>query len=225
MTCIEDALAAAALGVDAIGVVLTRRSPRSVGIEQAREICRAMPPFVATVALFMDDDPAFVSEAVSAIAPTLLQFHGSELPADCVRYGRPYLKSVAMGRSPSALEAMDGREGSMGRSPSALEAVGGDWRPTVALHSQATAFVFDGHAAGQPGGSGQRFDWSTLPAAIGKPIVLAGGLVAENVAAAIREARPYAVDVASGIESAPGRKDELRMRRFMAAVRKADEEG
>jgi phosphoribosylanthranilate isomerase len=197
MTRVDDALQAVALGVDAIGFVLTRKSKRFAGIERAREIRRALPPFVAAVALFMDDDVSFVAEAIAAVAPDLLQFHGSETAPDCVRYGRPYLKAVAMG--------------------------GGQyWQPVVSAHPQAAGFLFDGHAAGAQGGSGQGFDWSVLPRDTGKPILLAGGLVAENVAAAIRIVRPYAVDVSSGIEAAPGMKDADKMRRFIAAVRAAD---
>jgi len=201
MTRAEDALAAAALGVDAVGFVLTRKSRRFAGIERARQMRRALPPFVTAVALFMDDDVSFVSEAVAAIAPDLLQFHGSEAAPDCVRYGRPYLKAVAM------------RDGLV------------DWRRLVDSHAQATGFLFDGHAAGEQGGSGRSFDWSLLPRDAGKPVVLAGGLTPENVAAAIRAVRPWAVDVSSGIEAEPGLKDIDRMRRFIAAVRTADEVG
>ena len=197
MTRVEDALAAVELGVDAVGVVLTRASKRCVPIERAREIRRAMPPFVAAVTLFMDDDTAFVAEAVATVAPDLVQFHGGETAADCVRYGRPYLKAVAMG--------------------------GGDWRGVIAAHGQAAGFVLDGHAAGESGGSGKTFDWSAVPSAIGKPVVLAGGLTPDNVGAAVRAVGPWAVDVSSGIESAPGTKDRDRMRRFIAAVREADE--
>ena len=197
MTRVEDARAAVELGVDAIGVVLTRASKRAVTIEQARAIRRSLPPFVAVVTLFMDDDVSFVAEAIATIAPDLIQFHGSETASDCVRYGRPYLKSVAMG--------------------------GGDWRGIIAAHGQAAGFLLDGHAAGEQGGSGKTFDWSVAPAGIGKPILLAGGLTPDNVGAAIRAARPHAVDVASGIESAPGVKDRDRMQRFIAAVRAADE--
>ncbi|HXR63377.1 MAG TPA: phosphoribosylanthranilate isomerase [Rudaea sp.] len=201
VTRAEDALAAAALGVDAVGFVLTRKSRRFAGIERARQMRRALPPFVTAVALFMDDDVSFVSEAVAAVAPDLLQFHGSEAAPDCVRYGRPYLKAVAM------------RDGLV------------DWRRLVDSHAQATGFLFDGHAAGEQGGSGRSFDWSLLPRDAGKPVVLAGGLTPENVAAAIRAVRPWAVDVSSGIEAEPGLKDIDRMRRFIAAVRTADEVG
>jgi len=200
VTRIDDALAGAALGADAIGFVLTRKSTRFAGIERAREMRRALPPFVMAVALFMDDDVSYVSEAVAAVAPDLLQFHGSETPPDCVRYGRPYLKAVAM-------------RGGLDR------------QALVTSHAHAAGFLFDGHAAGEQGGAGQVFDWSTLPRDPGKPIVLAGGLTPENVGAAIRAVRPWAVDVSSGIESEPGLKDMDRMRRFIAAVRTADEVG
>jgi phosphoribosylanthranilate isomerase len=198
MMRVEDALVAAELGVDAIGLVLTRKSQRFAGIERARAIRRALPPFVTAVALFMDDDVSFIAEAIAAVTPDLLQFHGSETAPDCVRYGRPYLKAIAMGG-------------------------GQDWQPVVAAHPQAAGFLFDGHAAGQQGGSGQGFDWAVLPRGIGKPVILAGGLTAENVGAAIGVARPYAVDVSSGIEATIGTKDTDRMRRFIAAVRTADE--
>jgi phosphoribosylanthranilate isomerase len=201
VTRADDALAAAALGVDAIGFVLTRKSRRFAGIERARQMRRALPPFVTAVALFMDDDVSFVSEAVAAVAPDLLQFHGSEAAPDCVRYGRPYLKAVAM------------RGG--------LD----DWQMLVQSHVQAAGFLFDGHAAGEQGGAGRPFDWSALPRDPGKPVVLAGGLTPENVAAAIRAVRPWAVDVSSGIEAEAGVKDMDKMRRFIAAVRTADEVG
>jgi phosphoribosylanthranilate isomerase len=198
MTRVDDALAAAALGVDAVGVVLTRRSKRCVGIDVAREIRRALPPLVTFVTLFMDDEPAFVAEAVAGIGPDLLQFHGSEAAPDCVRYGRPYMKAVAMG-------------------------AGGAWQATVEAHPRAAALLFDGHARGEPGGAGQRFDWSAIPHDTGRPIVMAGGLTPGNIGEAIRSVRPYAVDVSSGTESAPGVKDMDKMRRFIAAVRSADE--
>lgn len=194
MTRVEDALAAAALGVDAVGMVLARGTKRFAGIDNARAIRRALPPFVAAVTLFMDDDPAFIAEALATIRPDFLQFHGSEEAPDCVRYGLPYLKAVAMGR-------------------------GGDWRSVVAAHPQAAGFLFDGNAAGEQGGSGERFDWSRLPTDLSKPVIVAGGLTPENVGEAIRTARPYAVDVSGGIESASRVKDMEKMRRFLAAVR------
>lgn len=193
----DDALAACALGVDAIGMVLTTRSKRFAGLANARDIRRALPPFVSVVTLFMDDEPAFVAEAIATVRPDLVQFHGSEETPDCVRYGLPYLKAVAMG-------------------------TGRDWRAVVAAHPQAAGFLFDGNAEGEQGGSGKRFDWARLPAKLSAPVILAGGLTPENVGEAVRAARPYAVDVSSGIESAAGVKDVEQMRRFVAAVRSSE---
>jgi phosphoribosylanthranilate isomerase len=197
ITRVADALAAAALGVDAIGVVLTPQSKRFAGIERAREIRAVLPPFVAMVALFMDDDPHFVAEAVAAIAPHLLQFHGSEAAPDCVRYAVPYLKAVAMGG----------------------DSLGDGWRQTIAAHPQAAGFLFDAHTDGGQGGSGRVFDWSRISAAVDKRVILAGGLTPENVGTAVRTVRPYAVDVSSGIESAPGVKDLEKMQRFIDQLR------
>jgi phosphoribosylanthranilate isomerase len=197
MTRIEDVQAAVALGVDAIGVVLTDKSQRFAGIERARDIRMALPPFVDLVALFMDDMPGFIAEAVAAVQPDLLQFHGSETAQDCVRYRVPYLKAVAMGG-------------------------GIDPAEVVRAHPAAAGFLLDGHAAGEQGGSGKTFDWSAAVRAFAKPIILAGGLTAQNVGAAIRAVRPHAVDVSSGVESSPGIKDAAKLRAFVAAVRAAD---
>lgn len=198
MTRVADALAAAALGVDAVGVVLTERSKRFAGIARAREIRDALPPFVTLVSLFMDDEPGFIAQAVAEVQPGLLQFHGSETALDCVRYGVPYIKAVAMADGVDPAELM--RE-----------------------HPQARGFLLDGHASGEQGGSGKTFDWSMAALPFDRPVLLAGGLTAHNVVAAIRAVRPYAVDVSSGIESAPGIKDLQKMRRFVAALQEIAE--
>jgi phosphoribosylanthranilate isomerase len=198
MTRVADALAAAALGVDAVGVVLTDKSKRFAGIARAREIRAALPPFVDLVTLFMDDEPGFIAQAVAAVQPDLLQFHGSENAQDCVRYGVPYLRAVAMADGAHPAELMR-------------------------MHSQARGFLLDGHASGEQGGSGKTFDWSMATASFDRPVLLAGGLTALNVGAAIRTVRPYAVDVSSGIESAPGIKDLQQMQRFVAAVQEVAE--
>lgn len=187
-----DAQLACALGVDALGFVFARRSPRCIDPATARAIRRSLPPFVATVALFMDDDPAWVAEVVSIVAPDLVQFHGSEAPADCARAGRPWIKAVAMASEP-------------------------DVASYAARYAGASAFLLDAHAAGEQGGSGRRFDWSRVPV-LDRPLILAGGLDPGNVAEAIASTRPHAVDVSSGIESGPGIKDHARMRAFVAAV-------
>ena len=199
MTRVEDARLAARLGADAIGLVFTARSKRRVALEQAQAIRRALPPFVDAVALFMDDAAALVEQVIAALQPDLLQFHGDEADAWCAQFGRPYLKAIAMGGGASTL-------------------------PRLREHPRAAGLLLDGHAAGEAGGSGKAFDWSRLPGDLAQPVILAGGLHAGNVGAAIRMARPWAVDVASGVESAPGIKDAGRLRDFIAAVRAADDE-
>ena len=197
MTRIEDALLAARLGADAIGVVLTARSKRRVSVDQAQAIVRAMPPFVTTVALFMDDDAGFVREAVEAIQPDMAQFHGAETDDWCAQFGRRYLKAVAMGEGAAAL-------------------------PQLQRYPNASGLLLDGHGLGEAGGSGKAFDWSLMPRDVTQPLILAGGLTPANVAEAVRVARPWGVDVASGIESAPGIKDPRKLADFIHAVRETD---
>jgi len=196
MTRVEDAVLAAELGADAIGLILTARSRRRVDIGQARAIARALPPMVTTVALFMDEDAAFVDEVIATVQPALLQFHGAERDDWCAQFDRPYLKAVAMGEGGAAL-------------------------PRLRAYPGAAGLVLDGHGLGEAGGSGKVFDWSLMPRDLGQPLILAGGLHPGNVAEAIRIARPWGVDVSSGIESAVGIKDPARMAAFIAAARSA----
>lgn len=199
MTRVDDALLAARLGADAIGLVFTARSRRQVTLAKAREIVAALPPFVATVALFMDDDAAQVRQVLDEVRPTLLQFHGNENDEWCAQFGRPYLKAIAMGEGAAALSR---------------------------LHDfpHAAGLLLDGHAAGEAGGNGKVFDWSLLPDSLAQPVIVAGGLHAGNVGDAVRAVRPWAVDVASGVESAPGIKDPDKLEAFIRAVRAADRE-
>jgi phosphoribosylanthranilate isomerase len=197
MTRVEDALLAARLGADAIGVVLTARSKRRVALDQAASIVAAMPAFVTTVALFMDDDAELVRQVLHDVRPDLLQFHGAETDAWCQQFDRPFLKAIAMGEGAAAL-------------------------PALQAYPHARGLLLDGHGAGEAGGNGKTFDWSLIPEALAPRLILAGGLVPENVGMAVRKARPWAVDVASGIESAPGIKDAARMAAFIEAVRAAD---
>jgi len=197
MTRAEDIAAAAALGVDAIGLIFAERSRRRLGLAEGRDLRRALPPFVAAVALSMDAGFTAQREIIDIVRPDWLQFHGSEPESDCARFGLPYLKAVPMA---------DAR-------PVA------DW---FADYPGAAGFVLDAHASGEAGGSGQCFDWAQVPAERPRPLLLAGGLEPDNVFDAIIAVRPYAVDVASGIESAPGRKCPQRMQRFVAEVRRAD---
>jgi len=196
MTLVEDALLAARLGADAIGLVFTTRSPRRLDLQQAKLIRQALPPFVATVALFMDDDAALVHAVIDAVQPELLQFHGQESDAWCMQFGWRYLKAIAMGEGEAALSRLHD-------------------------YPHAAGLLLDGHGLGEAGGSGRAFDWSRMPEGLAQPLILAGGLNPGNVADAISIARPWAVDVASGIEASPGIKDAAKMAAFIAAVRQA----
>lgn len=192
----DDAVAAAECGADAIGLVFYGRSPRAVSVAQARDIVAALPPFVATVGLFVDAPPAEVEAVLAAVPLSLLQFHGSEAPEYCVRFGRPYLKAVAM--QPGVdLDAM-------------AEAYAG-----------AAALLLDTYLVGTPGGTGIRFDWAQVPPRVAKRLILAGGLDPENVETAIRAVQPYGVDVSSGVEVAKGLKDSNKIAAFMRGVERA----
>jgi phosphoribosylanthranilate isomerase len=193
-----DARLAGELGVDAIGVIFAARSRRRIAAGQAEALRAALPPLVDLVALFMDNGEREVRAAIAQARPTLLQFHGSEDDAFCRRFGLPYLKGVGMGGA-----ALDGCT-------------------LRARWPHAAGFVLDGHAPGQAGGSGQRLDAVSIPADLDAPWLLAGGLAPDNVGEAIRAVRPWGVDVAGGIETAPGIKDGTLMRRFVEEVRAAD---
>jgi phosphoribosylanthranilate isomerase len=195
LTRLDDVQLAASLGVDAIGFVMTRRSRRCVEPAAAARLRDAVPPYITTVALVMDDEPALVDEVLHVLRPDMLQFHGDETDEACAAYGVRYTKAIAMGEGAGALERLR-------RFP------------------RAAGLLLDGHGLGEQGGSGQRFDWSLMPKDLAQPLILAGGLDADNVAEAIRVARPWAVDVSSGIESSPGIKDRAKMERFISAVRR-----
>ena len=194
LTRVDDVQLAARLGADAVGFVMTRRSKRFVDPTAAAALRDSVPPFVTTVALVMDDDRAYVDEVLRVLRPDLLQFHGEETDDFCASFGVRYLKAVAMGEGATAL-------------------------PRLRAYPRATGLLLDGHGLGELGGSGQRFDWSLMPKDLAQPLVLAGGLTAENVGEAIRVARPWGVDVSSGIEASPGIKDMAKMERFISAVR------
>lgn len=194
ITRVEDALLACELGADAIGMVMTLSSPRCVSIEQARAIRDALPPFVDAVALSHDLPADRVQAVIDEVCPDFVQFHGSEDAAFCESFGVRYLKALGMA---GAL----------------------DVRAIAAEHANAAGFVLDGHPPGQQGGQGRTFDWSRVPRDLDRPVILAGGLNADNVGDAIRTVRPWAIDLASGVESAPGIKDAAKMLAFFAAFR------
>ena len=199
MTRAEDVRLAVELGVDYIGLVFAPRSPRRVLLGQGRMLRELVPEHIAVVALAMDNAAAEIEAILENVAPDLLQFHGAEDDAFCAGFGRPFLKAIAMGGAHED-----------------------DGRARAASFPSAHGYLFDGHGVGEQGGSGKRFDWKRLPHDLGKPVFLAGGLNDANVGVAIRSARPWGVDLSSGIESAPGIKDGEKMRRLLDAARHAD---
>jgi phosphoribosylanthranilate isomerase len=208
ITRVADGAAAARAGADAIGLVFWEGTPRVVTIEQARVIVAALPPFVSVVALFVDPEPARVRSVLAAVPVDALQFHGGESAALCRSFGRPYVKAVPVvaGSDRSGLVEYATR------------------------YSDAAGLLFDAPpAGGLPGGTGQTFDWSALPADPGRPVILSGGLTAANVGEAVRRVRPWGVDVSSGVEvldergrPLKGLKDPARIAAFIEEVRHAD---
>lgn len=194
ITRVEDALAAAAAGADAIGLVFYAKSPRAVSVLQAQQIIAALPPFVTTVGLFVDIARAELQQILADVPLDLLQFHGDESLAQCEGYGRPYIKALRV-RPGDDLVAL------MGQYPS------------------ASGILLDTYVEGVPGGTGLAFDWSLVPQHLPKPVILAGGLTPENVAAAIAAVKPYAVDVSGGVEASKGIKDADKVHAFIREVR------
>lgn len=191
-----DLDAAVAAGADAVGFVLYPKSPRAVTVERAAELARRLPPFVTPVGLFVHAAPAEIAAACAAIPTLLLQFHGDESPADCEAAGRPFLRAARM-------------------------APGLDLLDFAFRFRSAAGLLLDAHVESY-GGSGKVFDWSLVPRDVPLPLVLSGGLSPANVGEGVRQLRPWAVDVSSGVESAKGIKDADAIRRFCAAVREAD---
>lgn len=194
ITRLEDALSAVAQGADALGFVFYAKSPRAVTPEQAAAILAQLPPFVSSVGLFVNAPPQEIDATLERAPLDLLQFHGEESARDCAAFSRPYIKAIRM--APEVNLAEQARR-----------------------YSQARALLLDTYVAGVQGGTGQRFDWSRIPENFAKPLVIAGGLDAENVAEVIQQARPYAVDVSGGVEAAKGIKDPAKISAFMRAVR------
>lgn len=193
----EDALVACESGVDALGFVFYAKSKRNVEAQQVADILRELPPFVTTVGLFLEPEPEFV-RSVLAVAPLdTLQFHGAESASFCAQFEMPYLKAIGM----------------VGN-----EAVG----QIMSEHEAASGFLLDGHSHGAAGGTGQTFDWSNVGPTTRKPLILAGGITPDNVAEAICTARPWGVDLSSGVEAAPGLKDHSKIQSLMNEVYGAD---
>lgn len=192
----EDARAAALAGADAVGLVFYPPSPRYLSGERAAEVRDALPPFVQTVALFVNPDAAQVAQVIGRVRPAMLQFHGEEAPGFCAQFGMPFIKACRVRPGVDALEYL---------------------RP----FSGAAAWLLDSYVP-EYGGVGEAFDWSLVPTTGERPVILSGGLSRENVAEAVRRVRPWGVDVSSGVESAKGLKDAAKIAAFIAEVRNAD---
>jgi phosphoribosylanthranilate isomerase len=200
MTRVEDVQAAAQAGADAIGLVFYPPSPRFLSLDWARQLAGEVPPFVSTVALFVNPTAAEVYSVVERVKPAMLQFHGEEAPEFCHQFGVPYLKACRV---------------KSGVSP------GVDLLKYLRPFSGAAGWLLDSHVA-EYGGVGESFDWSLVPAERIRPLVLSGGLTRDNVREAVRRVRPWAVDVSSGVEVSKGIKDAAKIAAFIAEVRNAD---
>ena len=186
-------MAVAEAGGDAIGLVFYAPSPRNVTIEQAQAVVAALPPFVTVVGLFVNASDDEIREVLDVVPLGLLQFHGDEPAGLCGGYGVPYIKALRM-------------------------APGLDVAATAGLYRDAQGILLDAYSPGVVGGTGEVFDWEAVPEGLKKPIILAGGLTPENVGEAIRQVRPYAVDVSGGVEAAKGIKDAAKITAFVDAV-------
>lgn len=196
ITRLADLRAACDAGADALGFVFYDKSPRHVSIQTAAALLRELPPFVQSVGLFVNADPAFVASVLNVVPLDLLQFHGDETPAGCARYGRPWIKAVRVSAATDLLKY-------------------------AADFAGARGLLLDAFVPGVPGGTGERFDWRLIPPDLPLPIVLSGGLDPGNVVEAVRTVRPWAVDVSSGVEAAKGIKDAQRIARFIANAKEA----
>ena len=191
-----DGVDAAKAGADAIGLVFYPKSPRYLSTERAVEIRDALPPFVQTVALFVNADAAQIAQVLGRVKPGMLQFHGDETPEFCGQFGVPFVKACRIRPGVDALQYLQ-------------------------PFARAAAWLVDSFVP-EYGGVGESFDWSLVPPDLARPLILSGGLDQRNVAKAIRAVHPWGVDVSSGVESAKGIKDAAKMSAFVAEVRNAD---
>jgi phosphoribosylanthranilate isomerase len=205
ITRVEDGVAAAREGADAIGLVFWAGTPRHISLEQAREIAAGLPAFVTVVGLFVDPEPDAVRVALTDVPLDILQFHGDESPEMCASFGRPYIKAVHV-------------------------KAGVDLIHYASRYADALGLLFDAfEPGGLPGGTGTTFDWNALPTGLARPVILSGGLTPQNVGDAIRRVRPWGVDVSSGVEAVGedgkprrGVKDAAKIAAFIRGVQDAD---
>lgn len=197
ITRLDDALAAIDAGADALGFVFYAPSPRAVSPAQAAEIIRQLPPFITTTALFVNETAEQVSRVIAETGIDLLQFHGDETAQFCGQFGRPYFKALRMAPDIDVAEQ-------------------------VSQYPDARGILLDAYRAGVPGGTGEVFDWGRIPENLDTPLILAGGLDHTNVAQAVAQVKPYAVDVSGGVEQSRGVKDKSKITLFMREVARAN---
>jgi phosphoribosylanthranilate isomerase len=190
ITSVEDAALAVESGADAIGLVFYEPSPRYVRIQQAVDIAYSAGPFITVVGLFVNSDKAAIDNIIKHVPLNLLQFHGDELPTFCEQFSLPYMRAIRM-RDDLDLDK------------------------EIKRYKPASAILLDAYKPGVPGGTGETFDWERVPRQSSQPIVLAGGLTPDNVCEAIKQARPYGVDISGGVESSPGIKDKDKVVAFI----------
>lgn len=190
----QDVLAVANSGADALGLVFYEKSPRHVSVQQAAKLVRAVPPFVTVVGLFVNPSAAYVREVLPKVPLDILQFHGEEAPEFCAQFGKPYLKAIRVRPEMDLIQC-------------------------ASRYASAQGLLLDTYIEGTQGGTGESFDWALIPHQLPLPMILSGGLHAGNVAAAIRQVRPYAVDVSSGVEADKGIKDAAKVAAFIKEVK------
>jgi phosphoribosylanthranilate isomerase len=212
---VDDAAVAARAGADAIGLIFYAPSPRAITLEQALRVRDALPPFVSTVALFVNAERVLVDQVCRELQPSLLQFHGDETPAYCREFQYPYVKAIRVSAEATGADLLE-YESQFGVLQQG--------------RSCAKALLLDTLAKEHYGGTGESFNWDVVPASMGGRIILSGGLTPDNVGKAIASVHPWAVDVSSGVEVLDGKggvkkgiKDHARMKAFIDAVRLADE--
>jgi phosphoribosylanthranilate isomerase len=197
ITRVEDAISAVNAGADAIGLVFYAPSPRALTITQAQQIVAAIPPFVSVVGLFVNATQNEIEAVLSKVRLDILQYHGDETASDCQQINLPYYKAIRVKADTNLLQC-------------------------EAEFKSAKALLLDTYSEAAVGGTGQVFDWNLIPKNMTKPVILAGGLTADNVALAIRQVMPYAVDVSGGVEANRGIKDAAKIAAFIRGVSNAD---
>lgn len=190
----QDVLAVAHSGADALGLVFYEKSARHVSVQQAAKLVHAVPPFITAVGLFVNPSVDYVRGVLAQVSLDVLQFHGEEAPSFCAQFGKPYLKAIRVKQGVDLIQC-------------------------ASRYAGAQGLLLDAYVEGTQGGTGESFDWSLIPHDLTLPVILSGGLHAGNVAQAIRQVRPYAVDVSSGVEAAKGIKDAAKVAAFIKEVK------